>query len=266
MSNDKPKRDCPLCGSGDYERWHLDFSKCKKCLFVYKRDIGGSVFEELYWGTTFDPDGKIRHKSEERDLKKHCNKDEIKFIRKMYPLGGKIADIGAGMGHLLSWFDKKWEKWAIEPSCYCCDFIESTYPFLTTVRGDISKLSEYDFDVIYSHHVIEHTIDPVLEIREIHRRLKRGGWLFVVTPNIDSWVCSRFKENFRLLQDSTHISMFGETHLRKILEDQGFYVDKISKPFFRTKYLTISNLLRLFNTSKISPPFRGNVIYAYAKK
>ena len=259
-------RLCPLCNSDNYEPWHLEFSKCKGCQFVYKRHINHLEFEEAYWGATRDPDGKIRHKSEERDLKYHCNKDEIQFINSLCPQGGKIADVGAGLGHLLSWFDKKWERWAIEPSHYCCDFIRGVYPELNTFQGEFKNLDEYNFDVIYSHHVIEHTIDPVAEIREMHKRLKTNGWLFVVTPNVESWVCSRFKENFRLLHDDTHISMFGEKTLSRLLEDQGFNVARIAKPFFRTKYFTFMNLVRLFNADVVSPPFRGNVIYAYARK
>jgi len=259
-------RLCPLCGSDNNKPWLLELSQCIECSFVYKKHIGQMKFEEEYWGPIRDPDGKMRYKSEERDLKKHCNKDEIKFINKLYPLGGKIGDVGAGLGHLISWFDDRWEKWAIEPSGYCCDFIKSTYPFFNIAHGKLSELDEYNFDVLYSHHVIEHTLNPVSEIQEMYKRLKRGGWLFVVTPNVESWICSRFKENFRLLQDSTHISMFGEVTLRRLLEDQGFYVNRIAKPFFRTKHFSLFNILRLFDTTKVSPPFRGNLIYAYARK
>ena len=69
-----------------------------------------------------------------------------------------------------------------------------------------------------------------------------------------------------MLHDKTHVSLFSDFSLKNLLEDFGFVVDRIEYPFFETKYFTNENLLRLFDTSKISPPFYGNIMSLYARK
>ena len=115
-------------------------------------------------------------------------------------------------------------------------------------------------------HLIEHLEDPVKEIKKVHQLLKPNGLLIITTPNIESFCAKRFKENFRLLLDKSHITMFGTSTLKGLLKRSNFKIEKIYYPFFRTRYFTLKNLLRLFNTKKVSPAFYGNVITVYAKK
>ena len=96
--------------------------------------------------------------------------------------------------------------------------------------------------------------------------MKTNGHLVIAAPNFDSGVARRFGENFRFLHDKTHISLFSDFSLRQLLEDNGFIVNRMEYPFFDTKYFTKENLMRLFDTSKVSPPFYGSVMTLYARK
>ena len=76
----------------------------------------------------------------------------------------------------------------------------------------------------------------------------------------------RFKKNFRLLHDKGHISLFNKKTLSLLLRKTGFKIVQVRYPFFKTKYFTFSNLLKLINKTKMSPPFYGNIITIYARK
>ena len=43
------------------------------------------------------------------------------------------------------------------------------------------------FDVIVAYHVIEHLVNVRLFVSEIHRVLKKGGYVVIGTPNLASW-------------------------------------------------------------------------------
>lgn len=258
-------RPCPICNSKQHvSSQFTGYVRCSCCDMIYKDFQLISEFDESYWGKVKDPDGNVRDKAKEVKHKIDCNIDEIKFLNKTYPQGGKIIDIGAGLGHLLSGFQDKWDCYGVEISEYCQNFMTEHYPFIKQVKTE--DIPDNYFDVIYSHHVIEHMENPMVELEESYRILKQGGHMIVVTPNIESWVARRFGDNFRLIKDETHINMFGESTLIEALEWSGFKTIKINKPFFRTKYFTLKNILRLINTNNVSPPFKGNVIYAYCKK
>ncbi|HVW23895.1 MAG TPA: class I SAM-dependent methyltransferase [Polyangiaceae bacterium] len=219
-------------------------------------------FEEGYWGIVKDPDGNVRDLSRERDKKVKDLENELAFVNKLPP--GRLLDVGCGLGHLLSGVEPTWERYGVEISEYAA---EKAAMYGKIFHGDLESANYPDrfFDVVTLYHVIEHMEDPERELREIRRVLKPGGWLVVGTPNFDSACARRFGENFRLLHDVTHISLFSAESLRRLLEDNGFSVESEDYPFFETRYFTRENLERLFDSTKMSPPFYGNIMTLYAR-
>ena len=56
--------------------------------------------------------------------------------------------------------------------------------------SDLNKRFEYHsnyFDVVVAYHVIEHLVNVRLFVSEMHRVLKRGGYILLGTPNLASW-------------------------------------------------------------------------------
>lgn len=220
-------------------------------------------FEENYWDTTIDPDGNIRKKKEEKEQFIKNAKSIIDYINTLKE--GKILDIGCGYGYLLSVVNNNWEKHGTELSNFTT---KTASQYASIYTGDLLK-SNYlpsSFDVISLYHVIEHLETPELYIKYINNLLKIGGKLIVSTPDFNCITAQRFKENFRLLHDQTHISLFSTESLKNMLYDNGFEVEKVEYPFFDSEYFTKENLHRLFDTSKISPPFYGNIVNIFAYK
>lgn len=79
-------------------------------------------------------------------------------------------------------------------------------------KESFDKMSFPDetFDLIYLSHVLEHTLYPEQAINEIHRVLKKGGILCIVTPDI-----KRHKFNF--YTDHTHKSPFTKDSITNLL-------------------------------------------------
>ena len=116
------------------------------------------------------------------------------------------------------------------------------------------------------HHVIEHIPDPIRTIQEVHRILKASGALVLATPDFDSGCARLFGENFRLLHDPTHISLFSNESMYRFLRDFGFVIDRVEYPFFETRHFSAENFERLFDPGQISPPFYGNFMTFYCHK
>jgi 2-polyprenyl-3-methyl-5-hydroxy-6-metoxy-1,4-benzoquinol methylase len=270
-------KKCPLCSSNKIIFYIKDFKnhefqKCENCDLVFDDDKEKFDYQDdECWFNTLDPDGKKRDLTKDKDFKiKNWYGDIFSFIDKYR--NGKIMDIGCGLGYLLSNISPKWEKHGFEISKFATSFIKKEFPEIQLVdnlllneREPPKELQEY-FDIVTCYHVIEHIKNPNQFFKNLSMLVKPKGILIVGTPNIDSFTANRFKGNFRLLGDNGHVCLFNPKNLGNLFKKNNFSIKNIEFPFFKTKYFTIKNLLRLINTKKISPPFYGNIMTIYGKK
>jgi len=237
--------------------------------YYYKKRVYDGGFEN-YHGMNKDPDGNTKDmfSEEVRNSKINTCKDEIEYINNIVSDGirRRILDLGCGTGVISSQFSKNYDTYGLEVSETSVNYAKK---YISNVHHGILEKNTYKdefFDVVFSYHVIEHVPDPISFIKNICHIMKTNGKLIIGTPNFDCAMARRFGDNFRLLHDKTHVSLFSDFSLRDMLEDYGFQVDKIEYPFFDTEYFNTENLMRLYDTSKISPPFYGNFMTIYARK
>jgi len=223
-----------------------------------KREIR---YEENYHLTVKDPDGKKRDLRKERNFKLSQLKYVRDYIKKIKP--GSILDVGCGHGWLLSSLSKKWKKNGIEISKYAA---KNASKFGEIFVGDVKDYKNKKFDIITALHIIEHHPKPIFFLKELKKRLAKNGVLILETPNFDSGAARKYKNNFRLLHDKTHISLFSEDSLIRLVRFLGFKVFDINYPFFETPFFTKKNFNEFFSSKKVSPPFYGSVITLFLKK
>ena len=220
-------------------------------------------YEEAYWGTVVDPDNKTRHRIEERASHLINIKEELDFFNTLKP--GKCLDVGCGLGFFLSGLSNEWEKHGVEVSKFAGKEANRWGHIQIGTLEDAQYESNY-FDAIFCHHVIEHISNPEETLKEMIRVLKPAGSCVIGTPDFDSGCARLFGENYRLLHDDTHVSLFSSDSMHRFLRDNGLIIKGVQYPFFKTPYFTLENLKRLFESNKISPAFYGNFMTFYCQK
>jgi len=254
--------NCNLCGAdntalvADVDGFHI--VRCRNCGLLYVNPRWQEdVLREIYTETYYDHDG-IRNGLEFFGYDNYvADEDNIKitFERRLktierYVSNGRLLDIGCATGFFLALARSKgWDVLGTEVSQFGAQYAREKLGLdvcLGTLRG--LGLADEAFDVVTMWDVIEHVTDPMAELREIHRILRDGGLLSIITPDAGSLVArllGKRWEEFRRVRE--HVYFFSRRTMAEMLRQAGFDVLKFEsagKAFYlgpameRLKYYT----------------------------
>lgn len=222
--------------------------------------------EPEYWGEKTDPDGRRRDLAAERAQRKA----DLAYIAAAVNdrPAGRVLDIGCGLGELLEQIDARHDRIGLDPSERA---VQATRELAgaEAIRGTLSPdlFAPSSLDVAVAHHVIEHLDDPIAFVRLVAHLLVPGGLFVVGTPNFASPAARLFGMRFRLLHDPTHVSLFSDDSLMRLLRDTGFRVVRVEYPFFGTRFATDEAWQRMLDPANgVSPPFWGSFVTVFAEK
>jgi SAM-dependent methyltransferase len=131
-----------------------------------------------------------------------------------------VLDFGCGDGALLELLPGT-RKVGIEISprarAYATSRGLETYEATAKVESNIA-------DVVISHHSLEHTLSPLVELRELRRVLKPMGYLYLWLP-IDDWRVQR-RVGDELDKDH-HLYTWTPRLIANLLREAGFEVERV---------------------------------------
>jgi 2-polyprenyl-3-methyl-5-hydroxy-6-metoxy-1,4-benzoquinol methylase len=237
----KTQEVCEIC-SGPMRRWHIGggsfLLKCENCEHM-KRDImlcPAKARESARGGNDFADRVRL-YLSRKR------------LMRIVPSLSDKktILEVGFGKGELLkSFLSRGHEAHGVEPEYSEVKTDAALEHGLTIIfeKLEDAHLPNEKFDLIYALHVVEHLENVHLALRKCFDSLKRGGLLFLVTPNGISSSLRIFGQNWWYLEDPTHCRFFSPTSIRIALEEAGFGGIQVRKAVWDSITLENNSLLR----------------------
>lgn len=179
--------NCNLCGSNltkiVAEVGPFKLVKCRTCGLVYDNPRLSVEDTQHHYIRLYNDSftHKTRWFESRIDMFSECLK-KLESFRE----NGRLLDVGCGRGYFLRLArDRGWNTYGVEISEDSSDFARKEYN-LDVCRGTVRQAkfrSEY-FDVITLWNVLDHFWDPISELAEINRVLRRGGLIFIRVPNI----------------------------------------------------------------------------------
>ena len=231
---------CNLCGTDDprvvFKRGQAQEARivrCGNCGLMYADPRVGLVdhadyeqFEAdgILMGSDTDPDHPWRWRNEKEKEQVRDFDATRAIIDRLYPQGGKLVEVGSGLGYLMQSFKKDgWDVLGVDPWKELPAFTEQVHGIETipTTLED-AGLPDASADLVILLHVIEHVPDPVGTLREINRVLKPGGHVVVETPRYDTAMFKLLKHRERSVRCDGHIYFFTFDTLRRTYEKAGF--------------------------------------------
>jgi len=233
---------CLICGNDKFARYAggvygKDISVCGKCGLVFTDpqpepvELLKRYGEGYYAHWISDRQRKAREKLWER---------RVKVVRKIRG-SGKLLDVGCGEGLFLHTAQKHgYEVSGIEISEYAAKYARDKFGLEVRNTSLLeSGFADNTFDIITLWHVLEHLPSPGKELEKARRLLKPGGCLIAAVPNVDDLLGQAFYkalkgkyfEIYSTDSKEPHLYHFSTTTLRRLLENSGFEIRKITADF-----------------------------------
>ena len=156
--------------------------------------------------------------------------------------GGRLLEIGSGMGHLVGQLEDSFitygmdvNHWAVEQSKAVVD-----KSALQTASAEELPFADNSFDIAIIKHIVEHLPNPEKAITEIGRVTALDGILILATPNLDSLLKPWKGEGWIGYQDPTHISLHPPATWLDWIKNSGFSLKRVfADGFWDVPYIPV---------------------------
>ena len=221
---------CPLCGG---ERLSYLFAhagtpivRCERCRLVLRNpQPSDEELAAIYTSDYFL--GGDGHDGETNRLKQETAAgylDEIEEKTGRAAPGTRLLEIGPGLGNLLvEAASRGYDVTGIEWSESSVRSANQRLGADRVIRGSLSTvdLAAESFDLAVLSDVLEHTRDPLADLRQLWRLLRPGGALFMAVPSLDSWSARVMRERW-LEFKLEHLYYFDSATVQLLLFKGGF--------------------------------------------
>ena len=215
---------CYLCRSNNYrlitKKSKYSIVKCDNCDFVFTTPIPNQEEIVMYYSKFDYKDSLSAEKVIRSDSKR-----SLEMISKHIKEKGELLDVGCGRGYFLDEARMLgWKTHGVDASKTITDYAENTLHLDVFCSDIFSFRPAKFFDLITLNQVIEHFVNPEQLINQCSKHLKKGGFLYIATPNVESVSARVLKDNFDHYIPPEHLSYFSKRTLKRLLEKLGYRV------------------------------------------
>lgn len=238
---------CSLCGGSSYTpllrtrdyrfklNEYFNFVRCKDCGLIYlnPRPTANAIlkrYEEDYGPSSeINRSKKLRHRS---NLIRYL----VRFLYKVngtYSIleanpKGRFLDVGCGNGDTLEKArDMGADVFGVDINYKCVSLCQNK--MLNVRCGSVEDVQYPDnfFNTIWISQTIEHLPYPNRTMKDIFRILKPGGFVYIMTPNAESYLAAVFRSFWQGWHAPFHFQVYAEKTIRRLSESAGFIVVRI---------------------------------------
>ncbi len=165
----------------------------------------------------------------------------MKKVERFAPHKSRVLDVGCAAGFsLVAAEDREWDAEGIEYSKFCVDYAASRN--LKVHHGSLADYAgnKESFDAITMWDYLEHSSDPLKELRTCASLLKKGGVIVCSFPNVDSWSYRLLSKKWIGFKNIEHFYFYSRSTLAQLAELAGL---KLESSYYLGKYVSLSFFL-----------------------
>lgn len=147
-----------------------------------------------------------------------------------FAAAGTLLDVGCGFGWLVRQaLARGYEAHGVDVSGDAVEIASRSLPgrVHAGTPGTAPALAGLRFDVIFGSHVIEHVTDPRPFVADLAARLRPGGVIVLVTPDVTSTLARVSGRRWVSYKIPEHVAYYSPATMRRLLEGEGLRVSTI---------------------------------------
>lgn len=222
-----PRRIGPSCICCQHDAWATHFRvlrRCENCGFIQAdMDLSPHEIKQLYAEDYFrgkEYDDYVGEACSHRKNFAH----RFRLLRRIAPEVKRLFEVGCAYGFWLEHCTSQ----GID--CAGVDVCDEAVAYACRTLGQKATAQDFltldlpagHYDAFCTWDTIEHLAHPELFVARMHELLPVGGWLFLTTGDIGSWMARRRGPRWRMIHPPTHLQYFARATMRRLLERHGF--------------------------------------------
>jgi len=240
---------CNICNTNDEE--FLFYAperivRCRRCGLMYSNPrLNANSLEKIYSEEYFLTKGAIlgveENYIEDERIITLSMRARMKKVELFANKRGHLLDIGCAAGFsLLVAQERGWDAEGVECSEYCVNYARSRG--LRVYQGTLDDYpgQEESMDAITMWDYLEHSPNPLSDLRICASLLKKGGVILFSVPNIDSWSFRLRRKKWIGFKNIEHLYFFSRKTLATLAHMAGLNMEA---HFYHGKYVPLSFFL-----------------------
>lgn len=222
---------CPLCGGRDLvPRFRVETHpvvRCRACGLQLTNPQPADAELAAIYGPDYvlAPDGSAAHAHIVASKRATADHYLDLLAAAGAKSGGRLLELGCGAGNFLRQAQARgFDVTGVEYSPFACQRARDTLGGRCRIlQGEIDVLAAEAaaYDVVVLCDVIEHVRAPAATLAHVHRLLRPGGLVFIVTPSTDSWSAKIMGARWMELKPE-HLFYFSRATMARQLAQAGF--------------------------------------------
>jgi 2-polyprenyl-3-methyl-5-hydroxy-6-metoxy-1,4-benzoquinol methylase len=251
----RAKHVCLICKSKNTtEFWAMrgyKLARCNNCSFVWDYFPAENIlaqYDKSYFQNE-NPKGGYSNYYEGMKVNKKTFTDRLTKIEKKNGGKKKLLDVGCALGDcLMAAREEGWKEiYGVEVSKFAYEFTKKRGLDIKNTTLDKAGFKPNSFDVITYQDVIEHVKDPLFELKLSYIHLKKDGYIFLVTPDVEGLWHKLLDSLWYHYKPSEHIMYFSQKSLRLALEKSGYKNIETRKTYHVLSIEYVLNRLRYYS-------------------
>ena len=251
--------NCPICTNEKVVEY-LGILKCKICEHMFSKKIN----DVDYWDDLYESKyNTIYRKQDEK--RKLMYQQEVSWITRFKKLQGSFLDVGCAHGDFFSSLPENLEKIGMDLSTSVIEEAKKLYPHCKFYKTTLCNFqSEKKFDFIQFRGVLQHSVDPISNLKCAINLLEKDGIIIVTSlPDFSSIASKLYKEKFGFYAPDISPHFFTKKSFMLMIKSLNLKIIQQTSPYVGTPYANPPKDCLLFLINKLrnksNPPFFGNV-------